>query len=253
MCTVTYLPLPDGGYILTTNRDESPNRAAVRFPYSHQVYGKEIIFPQDGESGGSWIGATDFGVSAVIMNGAHEPHTRRPPYRMSRGQVLVDALECIRPDEFVRNYDFDGIEPFTMLLIYSKQERVILEFRWDGETTWQKYHHPDNGHIWAAKMLYNEHAQELRKTWFKEWLAGKHEFTQENIMKFHYEGGADADPGIAMRMNRQNVVATISITSVRMSADMGSLRYHDLRTGEKSELGFQQLPSAMYAYVYDQN
>ena len=71
-------------------------------------------------------------------------------------------------------------------------------------------------------------------------------------MKFHYSGG-EGDPSVAMRMNRQNVVATVSITSIHMSPDTGNMRYYDLRTDEKSELAFQQLPSAMYAYVYDQN
>ncbi|HAA10851.1 MAG TPA: hypothetical protein DCE41_03790 [Cytophagales bacterium] len=252
MCTVTYLPLRNGGYILTTNRDESPNRAPVKFPYSHQVYGKEIIYPQDGESGGSWIGATDFGLSAVIMNGAHAPHVRRPPYRMSRGQVLVDALECIRPQEFVKNYDFSGVEPFTLLMIYDDRERAVMEMRWDGENQWQKFHHPASPHIWAANMLYDEHAQQLRKKWFKEWLDEKPEFSQENIMKFHYEAGAE-DPYNAMRMNRQNRVATISTTSLLMSPGHCNMHYHDLRKNTKSELVFQELPSSMYAYVYDQN
>lgn len=252
MCTVTYLPISSGGYILTTNRDESPKRAEVDFPYAQQVYGKEIIFPRDGESGGTWIGTTDFGVTAVIMNGAHAPHTRKPPYRMSRGLVLLEALECIRPYEFIRNFDFEGIEPFTLLLLYPDPEQVILEFRWDGEKPWHKFHHPNVPHIWASHMLYDEQAIGLRQTWFADWLAEKPEFSQETIMKFHTEAGSE-DPWNGMRMNRKNMVATISTTSVLMTPEVSLIKYHDYRTGERPEVAFQQLPSSMYAFVYDQN
>lgn len=251
MCTVSYIPLPDGGYILTTNRDESPTRAAVQFPCFHQVYGKEIIYPRDGNAGGSWVGATDFGITGVIMNGAHAPHVRKPPYRLSRGLVLLEALECIRPVEFVRNYDFSGIEPFTMLLIYDDKDRNILEFRWDGESGWHRNHHPGAPHIWASNMLYDENALELRKAWFSQWMDSRPKLTQDTIIDFHLNAGSE-DPHTAMRMNRDNRVATIGVTSIQMGPNTSNMQYLDLRKNSKAEIAFQQLPSTMYNYVYDQ-
>ena len=57
MCTVTFLPKAKGNFILTSNRDEDPQRAS--FELSRQtIGGRPVHFPKDPKAGGTWL-ATD--------------------------------------------------------------------------------------------------------------------------------------------------------------------------------------------------
>ncbi len=46
--------------------------------------------------------------------------------------MLLNSFEYDDVGYFVRNYDFEGIEPFTMLLI---RKLVIFVLKWDGVIT----------------------------------------------------------------------------------------------------------------------
>jgi hypothetical protein len=50
MCTVTYLPIAEDHFILTSNRDESPLRANVRVE-TEEINGKKLILPRDKAGG----------------------------------------------------------------------------------------------------------------------------------------------------------------------------------------------------------
>jgi len=58
MCTVTFIPTATGIYP-TSNRDERPGRRPARFPYRTTAEIGQLLFPRDGEAGGSaglWSG-----------------------------------------------------------------------------------------------------------------------------------------------------------------------------------------------------
>ena len=52
MCTVTYLPQENDGFILTSNRDESPMRKTIP-PKKYVENGVELIYPKDQLAGGT--------------------------------------------------------------------------------------------------------------------------------------------------------------------------------------------------------
>ena len=58
MCTVTYLPLGNNEFILTSNRDESPVRKTI-LPKKYFENGVEILYPKDELAGGTWIGTSN--------------------------------------------------------------------------------------------------------------------------------------------------------------------------------------------------
>ncbi|MBK6266629.1 NRDE family protein [Marivirga sp. S37H4] len=212
MCTLTYLPLKNEQFIITTNRDESPVRGHVTFPAYHHLESKNIIFPKDPLAGGSWIATTDNGISACLLNGANKPHEYKPPYRMSRGLVLLEAIECIKPDEFFKNFDFTDIEPFTMVVFFHDPELKILEFKWDGVEKYLKKFDSSQPHIWASAQLYTKEAIADRKKWFKMWLAENKDYTIESIREFHKYGGS-GDRGNDLVMDRGEV-KTVSISHI---------------------------------------
>jgi hypothetical protein len=92
MCTVAFVPLPSGGYLLGHNRDESRARARGLPPELHAGAGRAFLAPLDPDGGGTWIGVHDGGVTMCVLNAAEPDPSRLPPVPRSRGLVLRDLL-----------------------------------------------------------------------------------------------------------------------------------------------------------------
>jgi uncharacterized protein with NRDE domain len=230
MCTVTFLPTQQG-FIVTTNRDESAQRAHAEPP---KIRSDEplAIYPLDPEGGGTWVAASNNRV-VCLMNGAHGPHKRKPPYRHSRGKIVVDAVQTSDLEEFVNNYPLHEIEPFT--LIIAQKERVI-QLAWDGKQREIAKKSAKNPYIWSAPMLYSAEAQRKRQDWFAQWLSENPEMNSTEALDFHLNAG-EGDPNIDLRMNRgKNGPQTISISCFTWSPDSLVVQYRDLLSNIEKEL-----------------
>ena len=131
MCTLTYIPQSDNGFIVTSNRDETPFKPALH-PSRKYVYPRWITYPTDIAGGGSWIAATDDGTIAILLNGAFTAHKRTPPYGHSRGKIVLLNFGFKSLQALSEKYILDNIEPFTLVRI--KPGKDIEELRWDGNT-----------------------------------------------------------------------------------------------------------------------
>ncbi len=98
MCTVSFLPLPDGGYLLGTNRDESPGRAPAEPPTVRPLAGGRVLMPRDPDAGGTWIAVDDRGRCLCILNG-DRPAAPPPEVAPSRGRLLTGLLDAPGIDE----------------------------------------------------------------------------------------------------------------------------------------------------------
>ena len=90
MCTVTYIPTPEG-CIVTSNRDEKITRERALSPQEYLIEGKKIIFPKDPKAGGTWVANNETKI-IVLLNGAQEKHIPKPNYRKGRGLVVLDLM-----------------------------------------------------------------------------------------------------------------------------------------------------------------
>src|SRR5699024_4488464 len=116
MCTVTFYPLSSTEFVLTTSRDESPNRATLPPKvYTHDEL--ELLYPKDKVAGGTWVGASSRKRVLTLMNGGFVAHKRKDNYRLSRGVVVLELLKTDSVEKFVSAFDFHGIEPFTVVLL----------------------------------------------------------------------------------------------------------------------------------------
>lgn len=236
MCTITYLPLSSGSFLLTQNRDESPQRPAAVFPVREVRRNRQLLFPKDPVGGGSWIATDENSRLACIMNGGTRQHQLAPPYRLSRGQVLLDAAATPSLPEFARHYLLEGIEPFTLLFF---EQDAIQELKWDFQQKHLNSYDPAQPHIWSAPQLYTPEQHQLRENWFAEWLAGNpkadipgianqgsdhSDFTPEAALEFHIHGG-DGNPGHSLLLNRSGQVKTTSITQAIVRPGRIELRY----------------------------
>jgi len=165
MCTVTYLPYHDG-FILTHNRDEAPTRSPNLISRENRG-GDKLIFPKDTKAGGGWVAAARSGRVACLLNGAFVKHQHQPPYRRSRGLVLLDFFDWPDPDDFFTRYELDDIEPFTFLFFATGR---VTELRWDGVHRHRLDLSAAAPHFWCSATLYPPPMQALREQVFQEWL-----------------------------------------------------------------------------------
>ncbi len=223
MCTVTYLPLGNNDFILTSNRDEDPNRKTIP-PKEYDEEGVKLTYPKDELAGGTWIGLSEKKRLICLLNGGFTKHQRAESYRMSRGVIVKQLLKVDNPVEIINHFDFDGIEPFTIVLVDWKQNLKAYELVWDGE---QKHFEVLEGipKIWSSSTLYDEEMKQLRRDWFADWLEEYKDFTQEDILAFHQDE-TKGNSEISLKMKRTRV-ETVSVTSISKKEDNVGLQYLD--------------------------
>ena len=228
MCTVTYLPTPSG-FILTSNRDEALVRKPAEIPQTEEIGNHAVLFPRDGDAGGTWVATADNKRTICLLNGAFKRHERKPPYRKSRGLVVLDFFKSESAASFHQNYDLQGIEPFTMVII---EARELFELRWDGQTKFFKTLDPLKPHIHCSATLYTPEVIAMREKWFAAWLQNHKDYRVNDILKFHLFAG-EGDEHTQVRMSIYGIVETVSITCMELQGDEQSMYYSDLK-GEES-------------------
>jgi uncharacterized protein with NRDE domain len=150
MCTVTFIPLPDRVFI-THNRDEKKARTRALPPATSRVNGYTLLFPKDGQAGGTWIGVNENGNTAVLLNGAFVKHVPAPPYRKSRGLVFLDILASADMLQAWQQIPLENIEPFTIVFWNGM---LLTECRWDGAIKHFRFPDVTKNHVWSSYTLY---------------------------------------------------------------------------------------------------
>lgn len=232
MCTVTFIPVKQGpGFILTSNRDESPGRGKALPPASYNINGDAVYFPKDPSAGGTWIATSEDLHTACLLNGAFERHHWNPPYRKSRGLVLLDFFKVKDPQNFAADYDFDGIEPFTLLLVDANRTISFDELRWDGTRIHHRQLDPAMPAIRSSATLYKPEIIRQREQLFSSWLSEKREPSPQETLEFHTTAGV-GDSFNDLVMNRNDKVRTVSITQIIHATDKAKMIHRDLSESE---------------------
>ena len=235
MCTVSFIPLQQG-CLLTSNRDEKIVRQQAFAPQLYEGTTSHLLYPKDPDAGGTWIVMSDNGTAIVLLNGgfiAHHPH---PPYRKSRGVILLEIAEKSDPVQQFNVHDLSNIEPFTLVIWHREK---LYEARWDGNQKHLLELAANEPHIWSSVTLYDPAVIQKRQDWFKQWLTQHPNPDQDAIIKFHLFGG-EGDAHNDIRMNRNGQMLTVSITGIHLTHSAGTMFYHDLRSSEthQSQISF---------------
>ena len=223
MCTVTFLPLKNNNFILTSNRDETPLRET--FPPQKYIEDNiELVFPKDKKAGGTWIGTSSKNRLVCVLNGAFEEHIRKEKYTKSRGVISKEILKSDRFIDYINHLDLTNIEPFTMVIVdWNNPTLDLYEFIWDEHK--KHFSKLENvSKIWSSSALYKDDMQEVRKTWFKNWVS-ENKFETSTILNFHHSEIGDKEQSILMKRPK---VETVSITSVKKDGLEIEMLYEDL-------------------------
>ena len=229
MCTVTIIPKDDNGFIITSNRDEAPNRVSVK-PQFYNFKDTKMLFPKDEFSQGTWIGVSSKNRMLCVLNGGFVFHERKQNYRLSRGIVVKDLLASDDIVNAIEHYDFHDIEPFTLVIADWNSELEFMELVWDGK---EKHfmNIEKEPRIWSSSTLYSEAMKNERQSWFESFKF-ESELNAESLLEFHYRAGkGNEDYGVIMD---RGFVKTTSITQIEKSDDLLEIRYDDLNQSAKS-------------------
>ena len=133
MCTLSWLKTHQG-YEIFFNRDEQRSRLIATPPEHYTAAtGNRFMMPTDLDSGGSWIGVTDSGVSICLLN-FYQGNTPNNTL-ISRGMLVkellgLSSIEEIRKD--LEHIQFDYYAPFTLVL-FDPETSSPISFCWDGK------------------------------------------------------------------------------------------------------------------------
>lgn len=222
MCTLTYIPLKEG-FVLTHNRDERMDRPTSKYLKQRDIGEHTLYYPEDQEAFGTWIASSTQGTSACLMNGGSETYERKDEYRHSRGLVVLDLFRYDDVLQFYREYNFHGLEPFTLLAISPKGFWKITHN--EGETKLEDVD-PQQPQIWSSTTLYTQEVRHKREKWFTDWLGTKPSFMPDNVRNFHKSAG-EGDEENDLVMSRWGKLKTLSVTQVVSNLGGVSLIYED--------------------------
>jgi len=229
MCTVTYVGQGSCNFVLTSNRDVHASRSPKNLTKT-----QNLIYGEDTLAGGTWMAGSNEGKIACLLNGAYENHYAKGSYRLSRGIMVLKYFEYQSSMNFIQQFDFEGIEPFTMILI---DKIDLIELKWNGFDVSFSSLNQNGQYIWSSSTLYNYAIQKERALWFTTWLKKNPNPGWESIWDFHENGGKkDAWNGFVM--NRNGKVQTVSITSMECIEDILTVRYFDKISSQTSEEKF---------------
>lgn len=223
MCTLTYIPSPSG-YTFTHNRDERQDRPTTQEIQQKKLDNQILYYPKDLEANGTWIAQSNKGISACLLNGGSETYTRKSTYRKSRGLVVLESFEFESPTLFYNQYDFQDIEPFTLLIRNIEGLYCVIH---DEQKTSINHLNINETHIWSSTTLYPKEVRDKREVWFANWLAGNPKFSPKNIRNFHLTAGEGSKENDLV-MSRWGIVKTLSLTQISVDHKNIKVRYNDL-------------------------
>ncbi len=226
MCTVTITYKGNNDFVLTSNRDEAPNRISLT-PDFYDINGVNALYPKDKLSGGTWIGVSEQNRLVCVLNGGFEIHERKAEYRKSRGVVAKDFMVASAIVDEIEAYNLNDIEPFTTVIIDWNNSLQFFELVWDGS----KKHFsrlPFEPKVWSSSTLYNQKMKTERLQWFNDFKLKKN-LNAESLLEFHKEAGAgNSNYGVIMD---RGFVKTTSITQVKKIGDAVYMSYENLQDG----------------------
>lgn len=222
MCTVSFVSVGNKK-IITSNRDENIQRQSAAAPMAEIVNGQKLLFPKDAKAGGTWFAASERGVVSVLLNGAFVKHTPAPPYRKSRGLILLDIIAANDPFTSFSRIDLAHIEPFTVVHYLPGR---LFELRWDGNKKYEKELDVSGNHIWSSATLYDEEVVAYRKRLFDHFIETSAMLTPGDVQHFHANNNNDEENGFVI--NRKTGLKTFSITQAITGQDEIHFKHTDL-------------------------
>ena len=219
MCTLSIIPLPDSGYRVACNRDESRGRPAAAPPRWRALDGSTFraLWPTDTQAGGTWIGAGAHGLTLALLNlnPQEPPDLSRIPGLLSRGMIIPSLLA--QPDapsaaHALARLTLSRFAPFRLVAVDTDPRTTlprVIEAAWDRNAV-RITEHPPGPACFASSGL-GDHLVQCRVGLFHDLVvsAGGTIHSQD---RFHAHRWEDR-PELSVLMSRADA-RTVSVTTV---------------------------------------
>jgi hypothetical protein len=225
MCTLT-IHRERGRLLVTMNRDEQRSRAPERAPdlYYHEPSGISTVSPIDSASGGTWIGASDRGVVACLLNAYQlsDNAVEAGARKSSRGAIIPEALREGGLGEVLRHARLQlprGLYHSFHLVVASPGDAVV--FHWDGVGSFTEEPLPLGWSFLTSSSWNTAEVLQWRRERFAEWQREGRAFHGEvpAIHLLQPEGREQWAPLVAREKTH-----TRSITQVLVDREAGEVR-----------------------------
>jgi len=128
---MTWLDRPSGGFEVFFNRDERRTRLPATPPAARLADDTRFLAPLDGDFGGTWLAANEWGVVLALLNGA-APSGASARSFTSRG-LLVTSLAASRSTaeavDRLSRVDLAQFRPFLLVVLDAAGDRRIASLR----------------------------------------------------------------------------------------------------------------------------
>jgi hypothetical protein len=226
-----------GGYVLATNRDESPRRGAATQPFLREHGDRLLLAPRDTDQGGTWVGVDDLGRSVCILNGDRLPAVEPPTDAISRGLLVLELLDDLAFDvvratlEARERAGRMAIKPFKLVIVAPGDEQCaahLLRADWDGASlSWE---HLDGPQCVVSSTFETETVTARRLSAFGEFLVSVPRADPDAVVSevSAFQAGHDRDAAegdaYSVCMHRPDA-RTVSSTLVAVRGDEVAMHY----------------------------
>jgi hypothetical protein len=223
MCTVTYIPTENDGFLVAHNRDERIDRRMATPPLSRVIRGRQVIYPVDPEGMGTWIGISDEGKLASLLNGGTKSHKRKPPYKHSRGLVIPAYFSFSDVEEFHHQYDFSGLEPFTLVVLENSRMFMLV---WEDETLTLSEKNRRLPHIFFSHSLYPKPSLENRSVDFYRWYVSNRIVKENDLLNYNLQQRFELDQIIKFDTGK-HILKTVNVSLIRSDEKLTRFHFFD--------------------------
>lgn len=233
MCTVSWLRQAEG-YVLLSNRDERHTRKPASGPRVGNSRGVSFVAPVDGDYGGSWIGANQFGLTLCLLNRYVDHRGARlgtadesaDPDRdyASRGLLLSDLLDCRHCEdasERLNDIDLSRFRPFTLLALSSDHTPILID--WNGAERSIEIDAEARMPL-TSSSFQGPNVTTVRRNVFAEMVSQRGRVDTALLHQFHRSHLHERGP-YSVCMHRDDA-ATVSLSIVTVTKDAVEFVYH---------------------------
>jgi uncharacterized protein with NRDE domain len=209
------------------NRDEQLSRAGGVAPMLERALQNDAIYPRDPVGRGTWVGVNTAGIAVALLNRYDDDRDgRRGNPTLSRGQLVVDVLQCGRLEEVARyGHQLDAAQFAPFRLVAASRHRLVV-IGSDGEAvdvTRREFVAPV---MFTSSSLGDMRVALVRRALFEQLIGERPESWLARQSRFHRHQWTER-PEISVLMVRSDA-ATVSRSTIDVSARTVHFRYEPL-------------------------